>query len=119
MSKYQDDFKRGVTEMLVLSLLSKKDLYGYQITQTITGQTGGVYTLLEGTLYPILYRLEDAGCIESYNVTVGKRRRRKFYRIKEKGRAQLEEMLRDYRIIGEAVEAVLEGGVPGDGEDEA
>lgn len=118
MSKYQDDFKRGVTEMLVLSLLAQKDLYGYQITQTITKRTGGVYTLLEGTLYPILYRLEDTGCIESYSVKVGQRRTRKFYRINEKGRLQLEEMLRDYKVIGDAVTSVLEGGVLDDSEDE-
>ena len=52
--------------MLVLHLLTKEELYGYQIVQAIEGKSEGAYTMQEGSLYPVLYRLADAGYISEY-----------------------------------------------------
>lgn len=107
MGQYIDEFKRGATELLVLHLLSKEDMYGYQITHTLEEMTDGGYTLLEGTLYPILYKLEDSGCITSYGVKSGARRVRKYYHLEEPGIRRYKEMLKDYKFITDCIFGVL------------
>ena len=67
MSKNQESFKRGCTEILVLYLLTKEDLYGYQITQLFNEKSGGRFTMLEGTLYLILYKLVESGYLSTYS----------------------------------------------------
>ncbi len=94
--------------MLVLHLLCKEDLYGYQITQAFAEKSNGVYTILEGSLYPILYRLSDAGYISEYTKLVGKRRTRKYYHIEELGRKYYEEILAEYTAIIDSIEKILD-----------
>ena len=107
MSQNQDNFKRGTAELLVLHLLMKEDLYGYQITQAFDEKSDGVYTVLEGSLYPILYKLCEAGYITDYVVPAGKKRTRRYYHIEEKGRAYYAEMLGEYLDITEAIRKIL------------
>ena len=107
MEKYVDDFKRGVTELLVLHMLCEGDKYGYEITHAFEELSNGLYTMAEGTLYPILYKLEDAGYISSYSVKVGVRRMRKFYTIEKKGKERYEAMLRDYLLISDVIRRIL------------
>lgn len=108
MGQNQDNFKRGTAEMLVLYLLSKEDLYGYQITQAFAEKSGGVYTMLEGSLYPILYRLTEAGYITDYTRQVGKRRTRRYYHLEDKGREYYQEILRDYDAITNSISKILD-----------
>ena len=107
MEKYIDDFKRGVTELLVLHMLCESDKYGYEITHAFEELSNGKYTMAEGTLYPILYKLEDAGYISSYSVKVGVRRMRKFYHIEQMGKQRYEAMLRDYLMISGVIRCIL------------
>ena len=111
MGQNKDDFKRGTAELLVLHCLLKEDLYGYQITHAFEEKTDGEYTMLEGSLYPILYKLEDAGYITSYSVKVGVRRVRKFYHIEESGRRHYEEILKDYLIVTKSIIKILDRGI--------
>ena len=60
-SRFDSQLKKGVLEMLVLGLLCRRQTYGYQLLGSIRQQSGGYLQLKEGTLYPILYRLEDEG----------------------------------------------------------
>ena len=55
----RNNFKMGTVEMLVLSLLSQKDLYGYEISLLLKDLSEGSYVVPEGSLYPVLYKLED------------------------------------------------------------
>ena len=108
-----DDFKRGATELLVLHMLMQGDKYGYEITHAFEEQTNGIYTMAEGTLYPILYKLEDAGFISSYLVKAGVRRMRKFYHLEDAGKARYADMLRDYMVITDSIFKLLgKGGLP-------
>ena len=59
--KYERQMKKGVLDMLVLKLLESEPRYGYQIIQELKDKSGDVFSLKDGTLYPILYRLEDDG----------------------------------------------------------
>ena len=57
--KFSQQLKKGVLEMLVLKLVCDGPTYGYQLLTRLKEESGGRFTLKEGTLYPILYRLED------------------------------------------------------------
>ena len=56
----------GSTTMLVLKLLEEKDMYGYEMIDTLRGKSKNVFELKAGTLYPLLHGLEEKGFVESY-----------------------------------------------------
>lgn len=95
---FKDNVKKGTTELLVLSLLCQQDMYGYQICQTLDQKSDHVYTISEGSLYPILYRLSQSGYI-SERVELVKRRSRVYYHLEGSGRAYYEQCLEEYRIL--------------------
>lgn len=102
----KDNFKKGSVELLVLAVLSKEDMYGYQITQKIKEYSDGLFTVLEGSLYPILYRLSNEGYVTENAVAI-KRRMRVYYHLEESGRAYFEKCMQEYRAINLGVEKVL------------
>lgn len=63
--RFSQQLKKGVLEMLVLELLCRKPAYGYELLTLLKECSDGMFCLKEGTLYPILYRLEDEGLIAS------------------------------------------------------
>ena len=90
---YERQLKKGVFEILVLQLLIKEEKYGYQLISELKDKSDGVFTLKEGTLYPILYRLEDDGLVVSrWSIPSGKEVSRKYYAITDEGRTTLEEL---------------------------
>ncbi len=108
LSQNQENFKRGCAELLALHLLSKEDLYGYQITQLMDEKSGGRFTMLEGTLYLILYKLVDIGYLSTYSKLVGKRRTRKYYHLEDSGREYLEQMKKEYDEISTGIALILD-----------
>lgn len=92
--KYEQQMKKGVFEMLVLKLLEKEEKYGYQLISELRSKSDGMFTLKEGTLYPILYRMEDDGLVISrWSEPKGKEVSRKYYAITDTGKQVLLEML--------------------------
>lgn len=89
--------KKAVIELLILKLLAENDMYGYQITQEFKKRSAGKLTLLEGSMYPILYRLTDSGCISSYEKKVGKRLSRVYYHLEAEGSAHLKTLMEEYQ----------------------
>lgn len=84
--------KKGVLEMLVLQAVCQGPTYGYELLTRLRERSEGFFTLKEGTLYPILYRLEDDGMIEaSWTKGEGRSMPKKMYSATEKG---LREQLR-------------------------
>ena len=63
--KYERQMKKGVLDMLVLQLLTAEKKYGYQLIMELREKAGDIFGLKEGTLYPILYRLEEEELEES------------------------------------------------------
>lgn len=63
--RFLQQMKKGVLEMLVLERICVKSAYGYELLTHLKEHSDGLFTLKEGTLYPILYRLEDDGLIAS------------------------------------------------------
>lgn len=104
----QSYFKRGVATLCVLSLLREGEMYGYEIAQALGDISGGRFVLPEGTLYPILYRLEDNGYLDTKRVLVGKRMTRVYYLLTERGRQYGDTLLEDYQSIQTGVQLILE-----------
>lgn len=87
--RFAQQLKKGVLEMLVLKLICRKAAYGYELLSRLKGSSEGLFTLKEGTLYPILYRLEDDGMITaSWTVGEGKVAPKKIYTATDKGREE-------------------------------
>ena len=72
-------FQRGVMALILLSLLRREDMYGYQLVQETERRSGGRLKTQEGSLYPVLYRLQEQGLISDRRVLVGKRMTRVYY----------------------------------------
>ncbi len=108
MTDFKKQINRGVLELAVLKLINDTDLYGYAIIQEIKKQSGGKLELKDGTLYPILYRLEDNGFVESYwKEAIGRGKPRKYYKIMAFGTERLEVMLNDYEEITRGIKNIL------------
>ncbi len=83
------DLMRGVAEPVILKLLSRKSMYGYEMIRTVDEQSGGIFQWKEGSLYPCLHRMEGAGLISSSWEVSDETRPRKYYSITKKGLAVL------------------------------
>lgn len=106
--KYERQLKKGVLEILVLKLLSKKKMYGYQLISELKEISNDFFSLKEGTLYPILYRLEDEGLVVSeWSKPIGKTAPKKYYLISNKGKDDLVEMKQLWFDFSKEVSAVL------------
>jgi PadR family transcriptional regulator PadR len=103
------ELKRGTLELVLLALLKDGDRYGYEIVTELTERTNGRFEMKEGTLYPVLYRLEEAGLVEPYWQTQERGVPRKYYRITSPGRAALRSQRAEWREFVSAVEHVLGG----------
>lgn len=101
--------KKGVLDMLVLSLLKSEAKYGYQIIQEMREKSGETFMLKDGTLYPILYRLEDDKLVVSkWSEAVGKQVPRKYYEITEEGKKALAEIKDVWKRISDGVVKIME-----------
>lgn len=88
--------KKGVLEMLVLEIICQEPTYGYELMTKLKIRSGNLFALKEGTLYPILYRLEDDGMIAAtWSQGEGKTTPKKMYKATEKG---LTERQRRFRV---------------------
>ena len=90
---------------LVLAILAEGDSYGYAILQSVRELSGGAMAWTDGMLYPVLHRLERLGRVEARWEVAASGRRRKYYRITRRGRAQLAEERRQWH----AVDTMLKG----------
>ena len=95
-------------EMLFLKVLEQEDCYGYQLTQSIQDITNGQIKIAEGTMYPILYKLQDKGYISDRQVKVGKRQTRVYYHLEPAGKEYLSQLTHDYYQMIDAIQAVLD-----------
>ena len=105
----QGSFRRGILPLIILSLLKTGDMYGYQLVQETARRSGGSIVTQEGSLYPVLYRLQDAGLVSNQRVLVGKRMTRVYYHLEPSGAAHLEQLAREYRVICQGVMRIMDG----------
>lgn len=103
------NFRRGVMSLVILALLKREDMYGYQLVQETERCSGGDMTTQEGSLYPVLYKLQDSGYISDRRVRVGKRMTRIYYHLEPSGEAYLEELIREYEAVTQGVMRIVQG----------
>ena len=96
--------------MVILALLRREDMYGYQLVQETERASGGKLTTQEGSLYPVLYRLLEQGMISDHRVLVGKRMTRIYYHLEPAGEARLQEMIREYEDTTQGVFRIIQSG---------
>ncbi|UCD27918.1 MAG: PadR family transcriptional regulator [Planctomycetota bacterium] len=99
---------KGTLSLLILSLLSRKPMYGYEIATTVGQDTGGAFDWKEGSLYPSLHKLEKDGLIRGQWQGKPGERRRKYYHLTKGGRAVLVEKSESWGQLCRAVNQVLE-----------
>lgn len=107
--KYIRQMKKGVLDMLVLKLLQNEQKYGYQLISELKEKSGELFILKEGTLYPILYRLEDDGLVKScWSGPKGKQMARKYYFITDEGKQALQEIAGLWQQMSSGIARIME-----------
>ena len=103
---FDKGYMSGSSRLLVLKLLNEKSFYGYELIKTLKERSNDVFDMKEGTLYPILHKLENDELITSSNQEVSGRVR-KVYTITEKGIKVLTKEQEEWREFSLAVNQVL------------
>ena len=106
---WKTEIRRGIIEMCILSLLGTREMYGYEISKTLSEISGGILNVEEGTLYPLLHRLETKKLIRG-EWKIVQRKARKYYRILPLGLEVLSEMIDFWKTLSEAVDRIVLGG---------
>ena len=108
---FLQQLKKGVLELLVLKLICASPSYGYELLSRLREKSEDFFCLKEGTLYPILYRLEDGGLIESgWQTEGGRAAPKKIYSPTAAGRAECARRSEIYLAFSHTVEQILKEG---------
>lgn len=98
-------FKKGVLELCVLSILSRKDCYGYELVNEISQNIA----ISEGTIYPLLRRLMNEGLFTTYLKESSEGPPRKYYTLTEEGRNEQQALIAEWRRFNEGVNLIIGG----------
>ncbi|HZR19796.1 MAG TPA: helix-turn-helix transcriptional regulator [Verrucomicrobiae bacterium] len=108
MRRSNPSFLNGVPELVALKLLSRREMYGYEIVKAIEAETQEILQFGEGCIYPYLHYLEKTKLVASSRKEVGGRSRN-YYRLTERGRKRLEELAGEWQRVSTGVALVLGG----------
>lgn len=97
------------TTLMVLKLLEEKDMYGYQIIETLAQRSSKLFDLKAGTLYPLLHSLEQKTYITSYEQDSKNGRIRKYYRLTKAGLTYLSAQEKDWVVFTNSMKQVMGG----------
>ena len=100
----------GSMALLVLKLLEERDLYGYEMMETLRARSDDTFHLKAGTLYPLLHGLEEKGLVTAYEREAAAGKPRRYYHLTEAGQAALREKEAAWYTYANAVGRVLRGG---------
>jgi PadR family transcriptional regulator PadR len=101
------ELKRGSLELIVLHLLSLGEAYGYEIVTALTERTHGALAVTDGTLYPVLYRLERGGFVAVRWETPQRGVPRKYYRLTRSGHTELARLTHEWNTFAGAMAQLL------------
>lgn len=99
IDEIEENLKVGILDILILKLLTEKELYGYEIKQLIFERSNNNILIKEGSLYGPLYRMEKKEFISSRKEVVGKKRFRNYYSITDLGRQYLKTAEEAYKQL--------------------
>ncbi len=98
---------KGNTDLLILSLLEREPMYGYQMIKELERRSQGFFRLGEGTLYPALHRLERAGLVQGRWQRLPSGQERRYYSLTRKGEGRLEAQASAWQRFAAAVEMIV------------
>ena len=102
------DLARSCTDLVLLTLLQQEPMYGYQILTTLQDRGNGEFRFKQGTLYPVLYRMEREGWIEATWEDPPEGKRRKVYRVTAAGCKEHAKRASQWLRFNEAVRSILQ-----------
>ncbi len=103
----RDQIRKGSTEVIILTLLAERPMYGYEMVQELERRSNGYFELKEGLLYPTLHRMQQSGWLSS-NWQAVDGRRRKYYALTSSGRERLGEQAQEWNLFLNKLEAFLQ-----------
>lgn len=103
--KVSKDLTAAAAVPLLLTILSRQESYGYDMIRKVRELSGNRWEWTEGMLYPILHRMEKQGWTESFWRDTPAGRKRKYYRICEKGLTALADLENQWELIGATMAA--------------
>ncbi|MGH2807915.1 MAG: PadR family transcriptional regulator [Actinomycetota bacterium] len=106
----QRELSRGTMELAVLALIETRQRYGYDLLSSLASASEGSLAIKEGTLYPVLHRLEDGGFISASWEAQGRSAPRKYYRITKTGKTRLDMLRTEWQRLVTGMERLLDGG---------
>src|SRR5262245_20613358 len=112
MRGMEGEMLKGHLDMIVLATLSARPAHGYAVIEEIRRRSGQAFDLPEGTIYPALHRLEQAGLLASRWVTAVSGRRRRVYTLTRRGERALAERRAVWQQFSDAIGGLLGGTEP-------
>ena len=110
--KFERELLKGVAPVVVLEILARGAMYGYQLSEAISQRSGDILTLGRGTLYPLLYNLEAKGLVSGQWQQSENGRKRRYYSITGKGQEQLTGQKQQLQQLQLAVNTIFGFGQP-------
>ena len=104
---YDREFLTGTVGVLILGLLAKREMYGYEMLQEAERRSARAFQLKEGTLYPALHQMERAGLLKARWRDSESGRARKYYSLTAKGRRRADSKRRQWAAISSAMRSIL------------
>jgi len=112
MAQTNPPFMSGVPELLVLQLLTSREMYGYEIVKAVRLVTGEAIGLGEGVIYPVLHGLEEVGSLKARRKSVNGRER-VYYSVTAKGKRRLAHLSGEWQRVSSGINSALNGGSGG------
>jgi len=106
-SRFSSELVRSSTDLVILTLLRDRPMYGYEILVSLADRGNGEFQFRQGTLYPLLYRLEREGWIRAKWETPPKGKKRKVYALTSDGRKVQRARVEEWNRFTESVDAIL------------
>jgi PadR family transcriptional regulator, regulatory protein PadR len=104
---FDRELVKGSTSLILLQLLTEKDMYGYEIVKEMEQRSGHVLQVKEGTLYPALHKLEKQEYIEAYWLEMEKGPARKYYKITDSGKEILQKKTNEWQSFVSVIDKVI------------
>ena len=105
--RFERELLKGVAPVVVLEILSRGRMYGYELSEAVEKRSKGVLSLGRGTLYPLLYNLESKGLVVAEWDENESSRKRRYYSITSDGRAELAQQKEEWQALQQGVNLVF------------
>ncbi len=107
--KFESQLLKGIAPVVVLEILSRGKMYGYELSEAIEQRSGDILTLGKGTLYPLLYNLEARKLVKGNWEKSDSGRKRRYYSITGKGKDQLAKQKAQLKDLVSGLDLVFGG----------